>query len=254
MSVKKELNHKLYIQREENIKHLDFQKEFAFYNAIAAGNKKEILACRERFVKAFSDTENPERNGTLSNNPVQNERYHFVVMAAMIARVCVQAGLNHETAYSLSDIYIQKMDECSDIESINELRNEMVFGYAEHMQSLRKQNVYSKHIVKCIDFIYDKLNTNLNVTTIADYLDINPTYLSKLFVKETGMTLSRYIKEEKLRASASMLQFSDNSIGEISEYFCFSSQSHFTNAFQEEYGITPKKFRDIHSKKAIVVL
>ena len=34
---------------------------------------------------------------------------------------------------------------------------------------------------------------------------------------------------------------------EIADYFVFSSQSHFTSAFQEKYDMTPKKYRDTHS-------
>ena len=141
------------------------------------------------------------------------------------------------------------MDKCTSIAAIDKLRDEMIFDYAELMKNTRKQNVYSKHIVRCIDYIYDHLNENITVSSLADYLQINPTYLSKLFAKETKLTLSKYIKRERLRAAANMLKFSDYSIGEISEYFCFSSQSHFTNAFQEEFYTTPKKYRDIYSNK-----
>jgi AraC-like DNA-binding protein len=187
----------------------------------------------------------------LSRDPIQNDKYHFVTLAAMITRVCMQYGLSHETAYNLSDIYIQKMDQCTNHKEIDTLRTDMIYEFADQMQNIKRQSIYSKHIVKCIDYIYDNLNSNLSINEIAEELELNPTYLSKLFSKETGMSLSAYIKEEKLRAAAYMLEYSSFSIGDISEYFCFSSQSHFTNAFQKQYNITPKKFRDLHCKRVL---
>jgi AraC-like DNA-binding protein len=250
MSIKQELNHKLFMQREENIRHIDYDLELSLYKAIAQGNKALIKETRDRYLTATTGSGTPQ-NGTLSKDPLQNDRYHFVTLAAMITRVCMQYGLSHETAYNMSDIYIQKMDLCTSLDEISVLRTDMIYEFADQMQQLKRQNIYSKHIVKCIDYIYDNLNSNLAINEIADNLELNPTYLSRLFSKETGMSLSAYIKEEKLRAAAYMLEYSSFSIGDISEYFCFSSQSHFTNAFQKQYNITPKKFRDLHCKRIL---
>jgi AraC-like DNA-binding protein len=251
MSIKQELNHKLFMQREDNIRHIDYDIELSLYKAIAQGNKAQIKETRERYRKAISNSSENTQNGRLSLDPVQNDKYHFVTMAAMISRVCIQYGLSHETSYNLSDLYIQKMDSCTSLEQIAALRTDMIYEFADQMLELKRQNIYSRHIVKCIDYIYDNLNSNLTITSIANELELNPSYLSKLFTKETGMSLSGYIKEEKLRAAAYMLEYTSFSIGDISEYFCFSSQSHFTNVFQKQYGVTPKKFRDLHCKRIL---
>jgi AraC-like DNA-binding protein len=252
MSIKQELNHKLFMQREENVRHIDYDIEMSLYKAIAQGNKAQIKETRERYRKAVANSERKNsRDGVLSLDPVQNDKYHFVILAAMIARVCMQYGLSHESAYNLSDIYIQKMDGCTSLDQLGALRTDMIYEFADQMQDLKRQNIYSRHIVRCIDYIYDNLNTNLTIGGIARELELNPTYLSKLFAKETGMSLSAYIKEEKLRAAAYMLEYTSFSIGDISEYFCFSSQSHFTNTFQRQYNITPKKYRDLHCKHDI---
>jgi AraC-like DNA-binding protein len=251
MSIKQELNHKLFMQREENIRHIDYEIELSLYKAIAQGNKPLIQETRDRYREAVAGIDSNSKNGMLSRDPIQNDKYHFVTLAAMITRVCMQYGLSHETAYNLSDIYIQKMDQCTNHKEIDTLRTDMIYEFADQMQNIKRQSIYSKHIVKCIDYIYDNLNSNLSINEIAEELELNPTYLSKLFSKETGMSLSAYIKEEKLRAAAYMLEYSSFSIGDISEYFCFSSQSHFTNAFQKQYNITPKKFRDLHCKRVL---
>ncbi len=63
------------------------------------------------------------------------------------------------------------------------------------------------------------------------------------FKKETGETIARYIIKAKLQESKQLLAYSNKSIADISNFFYFSSQSHFQRAFKNEYGITPLTYR-----------
>ena len=67
--------------------------------------------------------------------------------------------------------------------------------------------------------------------------------LSKKFKREMGFNISSYIMRRKLEEAKSMLNYSDKTVSEISEYLCFSSQSYFQNVFKRKYGMTPKEFR-----------
>lgn len=250
MDIKHELNHKLFMQREENIRHLEREKEFGFYNAIASGNMKDVEERKKEYEATDFYTTSQGKNGTLSQNPLQNQKFHFVILTSMICRFCVEAGLERETAYSMSDIFIQRADLCISIPQIMGLQTRMITEFTLLMQKNRKRNIYSKPITKCIDYIYNNLHHKLTVNSIAEYLDMTPAYLSRLFSKEVDMSLSAYIKEQRLIAAADMLQYSDYTISDISEYFEFSSQSHFTSAFQDNYGVTPKKYRDKYAAQS----
>lgn len=244
MNFERTLNHKLYTSRETTTRHLDYEREFRFYKAIASGNIPQVnegLAHWEA-TNAFENSE--EKNGVLSKNPLQNRKYHFVVLTAMMTRFCVDAGLNQEIAYSMSDIFIQQADECTSIDQVNQLTKTAVMEFTLRMRDEKKKNIYSKQIVRCIDYIYDNLNQNLHVDVIAKHVQMTPSYLSRLFSREVGISISAYIKNLRLDTAAQMLIYSDYEISEIAAYFLFSSQSHFTTAFQKKYGITPKRYRD----------
>lgn len=47
----------------------------------------------------------------------------------------------------------------------------------------------------------------------------------------------------KLEESKSLLTFTEKSLAEISSHLCYSSQSHFQNAFKKQYGLTPMQYR-----------
>ena len=252
MDIKHEINHKLFLQREENVHHTSYTAEFGMYKAIASGNIELVKELAKKFATIETDENSTEKNGVLSKDPLRNRMYHFVILAAMVSRYCVEAGLEREVAYNMTDVYIDRADRLDSVEKLDELRWKMVEDFTDRMKSIRKQNVYSKQISRCIDYIYDNLNKKLRINDIAEYLDMTPAYLSKLFSKEIGMPLSNYIREQRLKAAAEMLEFSDYSIAEIADYFEFSSQSHFTSTFQEYFKLTPKKYRDLHSAKKMM--
>lgn len=249
MSIKKELSVNIFENREHNIKHPELDHEFGFYRAIATGNKSMVEDYKKLFASKSNFDENENLQGMLSQDPVQSQKYHFAILAALISRLCLEEGLDREVAYGMSDLYIQKVDTLTTLSQIYELRDKMVNDYTNTMHNAKKSQTYSRQTAKAIDYISNNLNSRITLTDIAQELDMTPSYLSKLFSKETGQSLSVYIKEQKLKAAANMLQYSDISITAISEYYHFSSQSHFTASFTEYHGLTPKKFRDKYTKK-----
>ena len=112
MNIDKEVNMKLFQQQQEQSRHLDYEKEFGIYKAIANGNMEEVKARHKEYEEHKGYTTGNDKNGVLSADPLQNAKYHFVILAAMTSRFCAQYGLPREIAYSMSDIFIQRMDVC----------------------------------------------------------------------------------------------------------------------------------------------
>lgn len=241
MSISKELNARLFENAEEQRIHVEYRSEYSYYGAVADG---DIEAVKKVLVQPdnVSLYENGEY-GTLSKDRLRNIRYHFVVAAALITRLCVENGLERELAYTLSDLYIEKMDRLQAAEKVLSLYNEMLLVFTEKMADLPKREVYSIHVVKAINYVCRHRTDKLTADSAAKALGLNRSYLSTLFKRETGTSLSGFIRTEKLKAAANMLVFSDCSCADISEYFGFASQSHFIKLFREETGLTPAEYR-----------
>lgn len=241
MSMNKELTSLLFLRREEQQNHEGYSQEYGFYDVIVAGNIEEV---KKRLVNPEDITmyERPEF-GRLSKDFLRNIRYHFVVATALITRLCVEKGLERELAYTLSDLYINKMDRETKAEKILSLYNELLLDYTQKMAELPKQKVYSMQIVKAMEYVYKYRNERLTVQEIADSLHMNRSYLSSLFKKETGIGINEFIRSEKIKAAANMLKFSEYSYSDIAEYFGFASQSHFIQCFKKQTGMSPKEYR-----------
>lgn len=225
--------------------HRPLEEEYSFYQAVKKGDLEYI---RENCDKqTFSS---PNGMGILSTYPLTNLKYHFVVTVAMITRHCVEGGMALEHSYRLSDFYIQKMDKCQSTAEIISLHKHMVLDYTSRMSLLSKRASYSKSILLCIDYIYNHIHERITINDLAKYTSLSPSHLSKLFKKEVGISISEYIREQKISTAQNLLIYSELSLIEITNHLGFASQSHFIQTFEKYTGLTPKKYRDKYFRTA----
>ncbi|MGN0155528.1 MAG: helix-turn-helix transcriptional regulator [Lachnospiraceae bacterium] len=240
MNLKKELFYREFVRRENDILRAPYNPELEFYSAIKSGNVAKIhLLCQESLLEKSG-------LGTLSANPLQDIKYHFAITAALAARYCIEGGMELSMAYNLSDFYIQKADQCKTLKEVADLHPVMCEDYTKRMKNLKKQKICSKQIAECIDYIYDHLHTRITIETLADHVNLNPSYLSRLFKRETGTTISSYIQSKKIETAQNMLIYSNYTLAQISITLAFSSQSYFTEVFRKQTGLTPAQYRTQH--------
>ncbi len=241
MSLQQEWYLKELKMSEEQVPHRAFEIEYSFYNAVSSGDMDFV-----RKNLADGDFTNPAGMGILSQNSLTNLKYHFVVTVAMVTRYCVEAGMELEQAYRLSDFYILKMDGLKTKEEIASLHETMVLDFTGKMLLIKKQSVISKSVTMCIEYIYNNIHNRITIEDLAEYTQLSSSYLSRLFKKELGISISDYIREKKIDKAQNLLKYSNFSMVEIANYLSFSSQSHFIQVFEKFVGITPKKYRDNH--------
>lgn len=243
MNIQKDLFYQEYLNRENDILHAPYNPELEFYSYVQAGNIEKIKAlCSESLLEK-------EGLGILSDNYLQHIKYHFVITTALVARYCIEGGMELSTAYTISDFYIKKADESKSTNQVASLHQEMCIDYTNRMKKLRKRKVCSLHIARVLDYIYDHLHTKITTTTLANYVGINPSYLSRLFKEETGSSITEYIQDKKIETAKNMLIYSEYSIAQISNVLAFPNQSYFTELFRKKTGTTPARFRTNNLRK-----
>ncbi|MCR5189112.1 MAG: helix-turn-helix domain-containing protein [Treponema sp.] len=241
MGIKDELAKTEFYNREYSLSHIPYDKEMAFYQSIRNGDMEEMHRlftplCVEGF-------------GKLSENSLRNLKYHLIITIAFITRYCIEGGLEMENAYNLSDIYIRKIDTCNSEEELHQIHKELCESYVKRMQKNKSLARYSKPVQKIIDYIYDNLHEKIQLSALAQAAGLSESYISRLFHKETGSSISTYIIEKKVDAAKNLLIYTEYSTSEISNFLNFSSESHFISTFKSKAGTTPKKFRLYNFRK-----
>ncbi len=240
MNSDKELFYQEYVRREKESLRAPYDPELEFYSVIKAGDiKRTEELCKQPLIEK-------KGLGILSDNYVRHIKYHFVITTALIARYCIEGGMELSEAYSISDYYIQKADKMTDAKSVSDLHPVMCLDYAKRMNNLRKEKICSKPVASCIDYIHDHLNTRITVSQLAQYVSLSENYLSRLFKKQTGRSISSYIMEQKIKTAKNMLIYSDYTVAQIAMTLAFPSQSYFTEQFRKRAKMTPIQYREQH--------
>ena len=232
------------IYNQENSElHRDIKEEIQFFHSAANG---DMQAIRENIEKRrFRDQTGV---GRLSDDPVLNLKYHMVVTTGILTRICIKRGLDAEKAFRMSDHYIKKLDNAMTEDDVEKIHDEMLLDFTGHMHLIYSKQL-SRPVSQCIDYIHAYISERIKVKDIAEHLGISVSYLSQEFSKETGKSISDYIREKKIEIARDMLTNTDLSISEIAYRLSFSSQSHFIQTFSYLMGTTPKKYRDENRHK-----
>lgn len=167
--------------------------EYSFYNAVRSGDMEAVIKnCSEdEFIRL-------EGTGVLSRNALTNIKYHFVVTTAMLTRYCIDGGLEPEQAYRLSDFYILKMDSCKTIRQVADLHHEMAKDFTGKMILQKKSSILSKPVMQCVDYIYSHIKERITIQVLAEHTGLSTNYLSRIFKQNLGVSVSDYIREQKI--------------------------------------------------------
>lgn len=101
-------------------------------------------------------------------------------------------------------------------------------------------------------YIDNNYSCNITINDIAKYLNIERSYLYKIFVSESGLSPIHFLTDYRLSKAVEMMEFSQLTITTIANSVGFYDISHFSRQFQKKYGITPGKYRKhIHDSENI---
>jgi AraC-like DNA-binding protein len=88
----------------------------------------------------------------------------------------------------------------------------------------------------------------IRLVDIARTLDLSPFHLCRLFTRHAGLGMHRYLTRLRLRAALEDVADPRASLTDVALEHGFSSQSHFTDAFRAEFGMTPRQVRGLASR------
>lgn len=107
-----------------------------------------------------------------------------------------------------------------------------------------KSREYMPYVQHAILYMTENFRKGITLEETAVHLGLSPTYLSALFVKETGTNFKKYLNNLQFSHVRNLLACTDLPIGEIYKYAGFSDYANFARRFKRLFGITPSEFRN----------
>lgn len=197
-------------------------------------------------LKQFIEEPFQIHEGKMANDHLRQIKNTAIVSITLITRAAIRGGLDTEYVFQLSDRFIQQIEQLQSFAAIQNLMQEVLFKVTEQVSQL-KLIVPTPEFLPIIRYIQQNVNQRLTVAGLAKQFGYSRGYLSTAFKQSSGVSLQAFIASRKIEEAKQLLKYTDQSIATISNYLCYSSQSHFQTVFKRWTNQTPAKYR--HEKQ-----
>ena len=118
-----------------------------------------------------------------------------------------------------------------------------IVGYILEVLIIANQQASQNiHVLKAIDYINTHLSEAISLSDLAAFLHLSREYTANLFKKETGMTVSSFINEQKLARACDLLRDKEKSLVDIANSLGYETYGYFSRIFKKRFGVSPAKF------------
>lgn len=224
---------------EGTISYFPLAYEAHIINAIKYGDTEQLLEAVERL-----NMQQPLLNQLLED-PLHSSKVLYITLLILGARTSIKAGLIPDVAHKLTIFYLDKIEKTSDMQELQELQLTSLLDFTTRVKEIHSKTI-SRPILEAITLIHKNLYADISLEKVATELHFSKSYLARLFKKEMNETVGEFILREKVEEAKRLLLVSKHSLLDISVFLHFNDQSHFTKAFKQLVGTTPKKYRDQH--------
>lgn len=179
-------------------------------------------------------------------DPVRNTKNYCIIVNTLLRKSAEKGGVHPMYLDSTSSLYAEKIEHLASMEAVMPLMAEMFRTYC---RLVRKHSMkdYSPPVQKTLTYIDANLSGNLSLRSLAETLNVSSSYLSSLFRKATGQTLTEYINQRRIRHAMHLLETTRLQIQTVAQHCGIVDVQYFSKVFKRIAGMTPKEYRD--SKK-----
>lgn len=179
--------------------------------------------------------------------PMRNIKNFTIINNTLFRKAAEQGGVHPLYIDQLSNMFLNRIEKLKRSDNIFDFWTEMIQKYCSLVNNQNTRN-YSLPIQKAVTKINFDISADLSLNTLSEYLNINASYLSDLFKKETGKTLTYYVNKKRMEHAAFLLSTTAQPVSSISQQCGILDNNYFTKLFKRHYHMTPSTFRNNISK------
>lgn len=177
------------------------------------------------------------------SDPLRNAKNYSIIMNTLLRKATEQGGVHPVHIDKMSSDFAHRIEQMTSLSQNTALMREMFRSYCNLVRKHSVQN-YSIIIQKTILLIDNDLSSDLSLSALAKQQNVSPSYLSTLFKKETGKTMSEYIRERRIQYAANLLSTTHLQVQTVALHCGIMDVQYFSKIFKKQMGKTPKEFRE----------
>ena len=214
------------------------EQRYAFENAMirAVSQGQEHMSAdlfgslnNQFFEKRLTDT-------------LRNAKNYSIIMNTLLRKAAEQGGVHPLHLDRLSSLFAAKIEALTTLSEQTALMQEMFRSYCRLVREHAVHGV-SAVVKNALLLIGHDLSAEFSPRSLAASLNVSAGYLSAVFHREMGQTLTSYIRDKRMQLACQLLRTTDLQVQTIALHCGVVDTQYFSKMFKKTVGITPLEYR-----------
>jgi AraC-like DNA-binding protein len=215
------------------------EKRYAFENEMIRAVSLGQLHKEKQLLSAFGGSFFEKR----LTDPLRNAKNYAIIMNTLLRKAAESGGVHPLYLDRISSEFAARIEQLPHLSEQAALMREMFRSYCRLVRKHTLQK-FSPVIQKTILLINSDLSANLSPALLAKKQNISAGYLSTVFRRETGKTVSEYVREKRMTHAAHLLETTNLQIQTVALHCGVMDVQYFSKLFKRYSGKTPREYRD----------
>ena len=230
---------KVNVGDEYTVKMKTVEKRYEFENEMIRAVSLGQMHKENQILGAFSENIFEKR----SESPLRNIKNYGIIMNTLLRKAAELGGVHPLYIDRVSSDFAFKIEAMKSLSGGFSLMTEMFRSYCLLVRnhSVKK---YSPPVRSTIVIIDSDLSAPLSLKILAEKQNLSPGYLSALFRKETGKTVTEYIRARRMENAEYLLATTSLEVQTVALHSGILDLQYFSKLFKKHAGKSPKEYRE----------
>lgn len=185
----------------------------------------------------------PDYSAVLGPNPMRATKNGAICFVTVTSRAAIDHGVGSELAFTLSDHYINSIEETTTVGAVAGLVSEMLSTYHQLVRTARAHLGHSLLVNRALSTIDGSLYGRLAAADVARRCYVDPTTLNRALRSELGWSTHTAIHRAKVREAEYLLGTLGKTVSEVADLLGYANHGHFSRVFRQHTGRAPSEVR-----------
>ncbi len=215
----------------------NYENERLLMDAVSSGKLHRLTAVASSVYHSGAEARLPDS--------LRDRKNYLVILKTLLRKAAEQGGVHPIHIHRMTSDFAREIESLHTVKQSMSLQEKMIRSYCLLVKqySMKKHSIYVSQAITLIQ--YD-LTADLTLGAIASKLNMNASYLSDLFRRECGMTLTEYVAKERVDHALHLLKNTKKSVQQIASECGILDASYFTKLFKKRTGMTPNRYRTLY--------
>lgn len=182
-------------------------------------------------------------NQIVRNDIRQKERVIFL-LAFYLTKMLFSLEIQGHRYYGNENDLFAVMNAMTGMNDIHDfMKNFFMEAIKELEKTTQSRNSYL--VNQALKFIDAYQDSSVTLVSVAERLQIHPSYLSKIFKQETDESFSEHLIKNKMNSAKQLLKTTNKKVYEIANSVGYKDVAHFTKLFKKSFGVSPTEYRNL---------